>query len=189
MKAKVFKSALGMVLVLASLWAGTAQAAPNLPEVLDGGYIPEVLHVGSILAGYAIMAGSTAPSASAASYTIWSVVTVHGPGHMPMSGATVTVRWREPNGIHVAEQATTDLEGQARFQIVSGLQGVYRVSVTGVSKVLWGYAPRLNEQTSASLNVPRVNCIDGLCPAPEPTARLICIDALCPTPIALPTVG
>ncbi len=176
MNAKRLVSVVGILLVLAGLLGGAAQAASLLPS----------LHVGSVLASYSLTATGTSPSTSAASYLIWAVVTVHDMQHRPLPGATVMVQWLEPNGIHVIEQATTNSQGQARFQIASALQGMYRVSVTNVARTGWGYDATQNEFTSARLQVPRLNCTDGSCPVPEPSARLICINDLCPSPLPVP---
>jgi hypothetical protein len=61
------------------------------------------------------------------------LVTIRDEGRSPIPAATVIAQWTLPDGTVVEQTANTSGRGQASFKI-SGVGGLYRLTVTDISK-------------------------------------------------------
>lgn len=68
--------------------------------------------------------------------------------------ATVLAEWTLPGGAQRDKQATTNLQGVARYRIPARLSGTYWLTVLDVSKEGWLYDPDANNETSDYVVVP-----------------------------------
>ena len=132
MKTKYVTSIAAVVVILASMWAGVAQAGTVLPS----------LHVGSILQRYLHYPDG--------SHNVITVISIHDLDHFGVPKAKVSILWKLPGGDRVAQQADTDEHGLARFRLRSAEHGTYQLSVTGVCKSGWVYDPKQTHVTYAS---------------------------------------
>ena len=98
-----------------------------------------------------IVAGSTAGTIRVSSirmysersrngYWVYGDVSVLDNAGSPVAGATVSVRWRTPNGRNVLQTAQTDVRGVATFGVQS-VAGTYRLYISGVSKTGFEFDP------------------------------------------------
>ena len=135
MKTKYVTSIAAVVMILAGMWAGVAQAGAELPS----------LHVGSILQRYLHY--------SDGSHNVITVISIHDLDHFGVPKAKVSVLWKLPGGDRVVQQADTDEHGLARYQFRSIAHGTYQLCVTSVYKSGWVYDPKQNHVTCTSLIV------------------------------------
>lgn len=73
-------------------------------------------------------------------YWVYGDVAVLDKAGSPVAEATVSVRWRTPNGRNVLQTARTDARGIATFGVQS-VAGTYRLYITGVSKTGYEFDP------------------------------------------------
>ncbi len=85
---------------------------------------------------------------------VTSVVTAADSGGDPVSGAAVAHTFTLPDGSIVIQTGTTGDDGTAAFKVRSRLSGLYKSTVTSISKTGWLYDPASNTQTSAILILP-----------------------------------
>ncbi|MDQ3548057.1 MAG: S8 family serine peptidase, partial [Chloroflexota bacterium] len=92
------------------------------------------------------------PSTVTGGYKLTTNVTIVS-GTTKISGASVTVKYTDPNGSTTSQTATTNTSGIATFSRTVSASGAYTVSVTGVSKSGSTYDASKNAVTSKSITV------------------------------------
>ncbi len=70
-----------------------------------------------------------------------------------VTDATVTAVWTTPKGVTVEQEAITQFQGIAWFELWAGV-GTYTLCVTGVEKDGWVYQPELNTEDCTTFYMP-----------------------------------
>jgi len=123
-------------------FGSSAWTQPWTVEVAD---VPPKMYVGNILMTYKYIAPK---------YKVQSLVPVWGEGGLPISGATVTARWTQPDGSTVVQTSVTPPNGSAFFSRQSTLTGLYVIAILDIQKSGYEYDPAMNEETSEEITVP-----------------------------------
>jgi hypothetical protein len=86
-------------------------------------------------------------------YKLVGLVRVLEQDRAPVAGATASAEWTLPDGLTIEGTAVTAANGAARFQLRSGLPGLYSLTVLGVQAAGYAYDPAQNRETSKELRI------------------------------------
>jgi hypothetical protein len=87
------------------------------------------------------------------SYFVYTDVAVQDASGQAVTGATVTLRTTQPDGLEVLDTGLTGDGGTATFRLRSRQAGTYHSTVVGVVKEGWDYDEGDNSQTEETLDV------------------------------------
>lgn len=85
-------------------------------------------------------------------YLVGSIVLVRRENQNPVSRATVTVQWTDPNGSTQTQTLRTDSDGRVLF-LVQGNAGTYQLNILNIQKTGYTFDPN-NSLLSKTIVVP-----------------------------------